>query len=64
MTSHDDQVKRQFGPVTAAYLKSSVHAEGPDLAFLGRKLTGESILSVLIARGISNRCVHDLEAAS
>jgi ubiquinone/menaquinone biosynthesis C-methylase UbiE len=47
MRSHDEQVERQFGPLAAAYLKSSVHAEGPDLTALDRKLAGQSILDAL-----------------
>jgi ubiquinone/menaquinone biosynthesis C-methylase UbiE len=47
MNSHDDQVERQFGPLAAAYLKSSVHAEGPDLRALDRKLARQSSLDAL-----------------
>jgi SAM-dependent methyltransferase len=47
MSSHDDQVTRQFGPAAADYLTSSVHVQGADLAALGRKFQGRSSARVL-----------------
>jgi len=40
MISHDEQVDRQFGPVAAAYLSSTVHAQGDDLRATADKLRG------------------------
>lgn len=47
MTSHDDQVNRQFGPAAAAYLTSSAHAQGADLVKLGNLMQGRSEALVL-----------------
>ncbi|MDR3481744.1 MAG: class I SAM-dependent methyltransferase [Burkholderiaceae bacterium] len=42
MTSHDDQVNRQFGPAASAYLTSTAHAQGADLDKLSRIVQGKS----------------------
>ena len=42
MTSHDDQVNRQFGPAASAYLTSTAHAQGDDLSKLSRIVQGKS----------------------
>ena len=42
MTSHDDQVNRQFGPAASAYLTSAAHAQGTDLDKLSRIVQGKS----------------------
>jgi len=47
MGSHEDQVNRQFSAVASAYLKSSVHAQGEDLAMLAQKLNGQWTSEVL-----------------
>ena len=47
MTSHDEQVNCQLGPVAAAYLTSSVHAKGADLIALAERLQGQSALNLL-----------------
>lgn len=47
MSSHDDQISRQFGAAAAAYLTSSVHAQGADLTALGRKLQGQPAANLL-----------------
>ncbi len=47
MTSHDDQVNQQFGPVASTYLTSTAHAQGADLGKLGHILQGKSIANVL-----------------
>lgn len=47
MTSHDDQVNRQFGPAASAYLTSAAHAQGADLDKLSRIVQGKSAAKVL-----------------
>lgn len=39
MTTQHDKVKQQFGEQANAYLTSTVHAQGPDLAYLSHLLT-------------------------
>jgi len=70
MISHDQQVDHQFGPVAAAYLTSTVHAEGSDLAKTaallrgaGRVLDvgcGAGHLSFAVAPGVSEIVASDL----
>ncbi|EDV3803913.1 methyltransferase domain-containing protein [Salmonella enterica subsp. diarizonae] len=45
--SHHDNVEKQFGSQANAYLHSTVHAEGRDLARLAQRLSGFSLASVL-----------------
>jgi ubiquinone/menaquinone biosynthesis C-methylase UbiE len=47
MTSHDDQVNRQFGPAASAYLISTAHAQGADLQLLTTIVQGHSNAHVL-----------------
>ena len=47
MTTHDDQVNRQFGPVASAYLTSTAHAQGEDLKLLASIVQGRSAAHVL-----------------
>lgn len=47
MTSHDNQVNRQFGPAASAYLTSTTHAQGADLTKLGHIVQGKSAAKVL-----------------
>jgi SAM-dependent methyltransferase len=47
MISHDEHTERQFGPQAAAYLTSSVHAQGDDLLRVGRSFAGERNARVL-----------------
>ncbi|MET0348837.1 MAG: methyltransferase domain-containing protein [Rhizobacter sp.] len=70
MISHDQQVDRQFGPVAAAYLTSTVHAQGADLAKAaallrgaGRVLDvgcGAGHLSFAVAPGVGEVVASDL----
>lgn len=47
MTSHDEQVNRQFGQAAAAYLTSAAHAQGADLTRIGSLLQDHSNAQVL-----------------
>jgi ubiquinone/menaquinone biosynthesis C-methylase UbiE len=47
MTSHAGKVEEQFGSVAEAYLSSTVHSQGPDLAAVAERFRGTSNVAVL-----------------
>jgi SAM-dependent methyltransferase len=47
MASHTSKVEEQFGSVAEAYLSSTVHSQGADLAMVAEKFKGSPNVSVL-----------------
>jgi len=74
MQSHDEKVNQQFGEVAAAYLTSKAHAQGNDLATLGKLTEGRVEAKVLdlgcgaghasfaVAANVASVVAYDLSA--